>query len=134
MLLGGGLPKKPCLEWMAGLILRWATFGPWDNKKILRVRFFERVGCRWTPLPDDRAAAERARLGNGLTSAAPVWVCQDCSSVRIDLIDADGRDYMVVGDLPEGPEPRLYGGLFLTFAKAPTLASDTPVTSSPSRV
>ncbi|MDP3769293.1 MAG: hypothetical protein Q8S13_14870, partial [Dehalococcoidia bacterium] len=129
-MLMGNVHKKPWMAWLAGIFLR-ASSDASGRTATVSMRIFERVDCAWRRLPLEELRAELANLGDADRRPSQGWRCRDCGALRIDLVDAEGRDVLLMTDLPEGPEPLWYGGAFFAFGKAPRLASDLSVSPPP---
>ena len=123
-LIGGVLPKGPWLHWVAGLFVRCAVEGPGASPARWRLSIFDRVECDWTALPSEKQATLRRRLGEPEHTSSGALFCPHCSAVRLDVIDSEGRDFLVVSNALSEPEPKWYAGILFSFGRVPTLASD----------
>ncbi len=126
-MLLGNVPVTPWPQWMAGLFLRSEHRGPSGGPTTARLRFFERTDCPWTPMPDDQMRTEPTNLSELTAEDAPTvgWTCPDCAAQRLDMLDVEGKDFLVYRNLPHEQELKWVAGIYFVFAKAPTLASDT---------
>ena len=123
-LMGGVLPKQPWVRWVAGLFVRRAVRGPAASPARWRLSIFDRVECNWTALPSEEEATLRRRLAVPEDTPSRAWFCRDCSAVRLDVIDSEGRDFLVITNALSEPEPKWYAGILFWFGRVPTLASD----------
>lgn len=124
--LFGNVQKAPVPHRLAGLFVHSFT-SSWHTRKTERgIGLTVQLECAWTPLTDGSLEAELSKLGEAATAGLPAqgWSCPDGPAVRLDLIDANGRDFLVLVDPTDDPEAFWFAGLFFGFARVPTLASD----------
>jgi hypothetical protein len=118
-----GLPKLPWYEWFGGLLVARGVRNA-THRETPRLRLLIR-GCEWRPMPQTQLSDALARISPDAELTALGWWCRTCPAERIDLLDAEGRDFMLIANPPDD-ELAWVAGYFVGFARMPRLASDLP--------
>jgi hypothetical protein len=115
----GNIHIDMSVDWVAGLFVRSAApFGGGPRRRSIRL--FDRLGCRWALMSRSRLGDELAKRAVMIprSDVAECWSCRDCSAIRLDVIDTEGRPFMVLLDVvPEELVPEWYAGLLFALNK-----------------
>lgn len=120
----GNLTSGLSVNWLIGPTLRCAIREPGDTTTQWAFRFFERFGCRWSPMTKAELDLQLTKFDDPRAGAPAIgWKCPDSTAVLVSLTDPEGRDYLVQSKTKE-PESLWYFGFFFSYGKARLRASD----------
>lgn len=124
--LYGNLFKQPWGIWLGGVVVAHMAPSKSNAKGSWSLRAHQRLDYDWIRMDQELMAAEASKHG-AVNGHLPVsgWRSGDPGAERFDFVDSDARDFTMVLNVDPDDEPSACFGLFLMFARTPTLASDT---------